>query len=130
MEGFPTQESISKVSPNNPVLLTHASGHADFANARALALAVHRQKQLPIRQGARFSGTRRAGPREFCARRRRGWSAKSWPRRAAGRSPEQIQAQARKEIELAIQECLAQGVTSFQDAGSSFATIAPAQGAG
>ncbi|MEK6567009.1 MAG: amidohydrolase, partial [Bacteroidota bacterium] len=33
------------------------------------------------------------------------------------------QARARKEIELAIQECLAKGITSFQDAGSSFATI-------
>jgi predicted amidohydrolase YtcJ len=29
----------------------------------------------------------------------------------------------RKAIELAMQECLAKGITSFQDAGSSFATI-------
>ena len=30
MEGFPLHESLDKVSPNNPVLLTHASGHASF----------------------------------------------------------------------------------------------------
>ncbi len=33
VEGFPTEASLSRVSPNNPVLLTHASGHASFANA-------------------------------------------------------------------------------------------------
>ena len=122
VEGFPTQESISKVSPNNPVLLTEPAATPP-SPMRAPWRSPASTKTLLIRQGARFSGTRRAGPREFCARRRRGWSAEPWPRRAVRRSPEQIQAQARKEIELAIQECLAQGVTSFQDAGSSFATI-------
>ena len=34
VEGFPTHASLDKVSPNNPVILTHASGHASFANAR------------------------------------------------------------------------------------------------
>ena len=39
VEGFPLHESLDKVSPNNPVLLTHASGHAAFVNGKALALA-------------------------------------------------------------------------------------------
>jgi predicted amidohydrolase YtcJ len=39
VEGFPTHESLSRVSPNNPVLLTHASGHASFANAKAMELS-------------------------------------------------------------------------------------------
>ncbi len=39
VEGFPTEASLSKVSPNNPVLLTHASGHASFANALAMKLS-------------------------------------------------------------------------------------------
>ena len=37
--GFPTHESLDRVSPDNPVLLRHASGHATFVNARAMALA-------------------------------------------------------------------------------------------
>jgi hypothetical protein len=41
-----------------------------------------------------------------------------------GLSPEAREARARREIELASAECLAKGVTSFQDAGSSFETIA------
>ena len=39
VRGFPVQESLSRVSPNNPVWLTHASGHAGFANAEALRQA-------------------------------------------------------------------------------------------
>src|SRR5258706_8567368 len=39
VEGFPTHHSLSAASPNNPVVLTHASGHASFANAKAMELA-------------------------------------------------------------------------------------------
>ena len=39
VHGFPVHNSLSRVSPNNPVLLTHASGHASFANAAAMARA-------------------------------------------------------------------------------------------
>ena len=39
VEGFPVHDSLSKVSPDNPVLLTHASGHATFANAKAMQLS-------------------------------------------------------------------------------------------
>ncbi|UWX55116.1 amidohydrolase [Maribacter litopenaei] len=37
--GFPTHEALSAVSPHNPVYLRHASGHAGFANAKAMELA-------------------------------------------------------------------------------------------
>src|SRR5579862_2389439 len=39
VRGFPVHESLSRVSPRNPVWLTHASGHAGFANAEALRQA-------------------------------------------------------------------------------------------
>jgi len=39
VEGFPTHASLDAVSPNNPVLLTHASGHASFVNARAMEIS-------------------------------------------------------------------------------------------
>ncbi len=39
VEGLPLHHGLSTVSPDNPVFLTHASGHASFANARALDLA-------------------------------------------------------------------------------------------
>ena len=39
VEGFPFHDALSKVSPNNPVMLTHASGHASFVNAKAMELS-------------------------------------------------------------------------------------------
>lgn len=39
VDGVPSHDSLSAVSPENPVLLGHASGHAAFANERALARA-------------------------------------------------------------------------------------------
>jgi len=39
VEGFPIHDQLSNVSPHNPVWLTHASGHAGFANAEAMRLA-------------------------------------------------------------------------------------------
>jgi len=39
VEGFPLHASLDQVSPDNPVLLTHASGHAVFANAKAMEAA-------------------------------------------------------------------------------------------
>ena len=39
VDGLPFHHSLSKISPDNPVLLSHASGHSSFANARAMKLA-------------------------------------------------------------------------------------------
>ena len=39
VKGFQTHEKLSKVSPDNPVWLTHASGHAAFGNAKAMEIA-------------------------------------------------------------------------------------------
>ena len=39
VEGNPVHASLSAASPNNPVMLEHASGHASFVNAVALRLA-------------------------------------------------------------------------------------------
>ena len=39
IKGFQTHQLLSSVSPDNPVYLTHASGHAGFANAKAMQIA-------------------------------------------------------------------------------------------
>ena len=39
VEGVPLHASLDRVSPNNPVSLSHASGHASFVNGAALRLA-------------------------------------------------------------------------------------------
>ena len=39
VNGFQTHDRLSAVSPDNPVYLRHASGHAGFANAKAMEIA-------------------------------------------------------------------------------------------
>ena len=39
VNGFPTHHSLSEAVPDHPVYLSHASGHAGLANAKAMELA-------------------------------------------------------------------------------------------
>ena len=39
IEGLPTHDSLSAVSPENPVFLSHTSGHGVFVNAKAMEAA-------------------------------------------------------------------------------------------
>ncbi len=72
VRGFPVHDSLSRVSPNNPVWLTHASGHAGFANAEALRRAGIIEIR-PIRRAAKFCAMRRAIPRGCSTSARRSW---------------------------------------------------------
>src|ERR1043166_6559450 len=45
---FPTRQDLDRVSPNNPVVLTRADGHASVANSAALRLAgIPRETRAP-----------------------------------------------------------------------------------
>ncbi|HET7217299.1 MAG TPA: amidohydrolase [Vicinamibacterales bacterium] len=120
VEGFPTHASLSRVSPDNPVLLTHASGHASFANAKAMELSGV-TGETPNPPGGDFLKDAQGNPtglfRETAARLIR--SGAGEPRRTA----EEETARARKILELAAAEAVSKGITSFQDAGSSFADV-------
>ncbi len=114
VEGFPLHDLLSEVSPDNPVLLTHASGHATFANARAMEMSgVTRDTRDP--DGGEVLRDVRGNPigvfRETASRLLGEVSAGATP-------PDP-----RRQAELAVAEALAKGVTSFQDAGSSFETV-------
>jgi predicted amidohydrolase YtcJ len=122
VEGFPIHESLSEVSPNNPVILTHASGHATYANAKAMELAGI-TKGTPNPPGGEILKDAKGNPIGVFRESASGLLRKGLAAAQAVRTPEQIQANARTEIQLAIQECLSKGITSFEDAGSSFQTI-------
>jgi hypothetical protein len=117
VEGFPTHHSLSRVSPNNPVLLTHASGHATFANAKAMELS-DVMGSTPNPAGGDI--LKDAGGNPIGAFRE---TASRLIRRGSGEppsTPAEAAARARRVLELASQEVLSKGVTSFQDAGSGF----------
>jgi predicted amidohydrolase YtcJ len=120
VEGFPVHEALSRVSPRNPVLLTHASGHATFVNARAMELS-DILASTPNPPGGDILKDAKGNPTGLLRE-----TASSLVRRGAGEPPAtaaDATARARRILELASQEVIAKGVTSFQDAGSSFADV-------
>jgi predicted amidohydrolase YtcJ len=108
------------VSPNNPVVLTHASGHASFANRKAMELSkLTRDTANP--NGGEILKDAKGEPTGLLRE-----TASGLIRRGTGQpplSPEEANARANRVLELADQEVIAKGVTSFQDAGSSFALV-------
>jgi len=95
VHGYPFHDQLSKVSPNNPVILYHASGHALFANKAAMATAgVSTETPNPVGGEIVRDGNGNA-----------------------------IGVFEERAMKVISGECLAKGITSFQDAGSSFIEI-------
>jgi predicted amidohydrolase YtcJ len=122
VEGFPFHDALSKVSPNNPVMLTHASGHASFVNAAAMAAAGLTEKtadppggEILKDKSGRPIGLLRETASGIVGRALDAWRAK--------KTPEERLADARRQIELATRGSLEAGVTSFHDAGANFNTL-------
>ena len=122
VEGFPTHASLSAVSPENPVCLTHASGHACFFNARAMKLAsVDASTKSP--KGGEILKDADGEPSGVFRETAQGLVSRVRQARQLQRPRSEVIAAVKKSLRLADRECLSKGVTSFQDAGSSFATI-------
>lgn len=117
VEGVPLHEALDAVSPNNPVILGHASGHAAFANGKAMELAGI-TKTTPNPPGGEIVKDPKGNPTGFFKETAQRLLAKV--REAANDGGE---AADRKRMALAAQEAISKGITSFQDAGSTFATI-------
>jgi predicted amidohydrolase YtcJ len=122
VEGAPVHAALTAVSPDNPVLLGHASGHASFANAAALRLAgLSRDSENPlggelVRDGdGELTGLLRETAQRLVS--------EALEQDQTRRTAEEITAERELWVEMAGQEALAKGVTSFQDAGASFELI-------
>ncbi len=122
VEGNPTHASLTAVSPENPVLLGHASGHAGFANALALELGGYDRDSEPPPGGelVRDENGELTGLLRETAQ---GPVSAAFSDSQLGRTAEEIEARFRREVMLAAEEALSKGVTSFQDAGTGFDTI-------
>jgi predicted amidohydrolase YtcJ len=122
VDGLPYHHSLSQVSPDNPVLLNHASGHSSYANAKAMELAGV-TKETPDPPGGEIVRDPEGNPIGVFREAAQGLVSKALSQYLEKRTPEQIDAERRKVVELAAQECLSKGITTFHDASSSFETI-------
>jgi predicted amidohydrolase YtcJ len=122
VEGFPTHHSLSAASPNNPVVLGHASGHASFANAKAMELArVTSTTTSPA--GGDILKDAKGEPTGLFRETADGLLEDAYERARKDMKPEAREAEIRRQIQLADEEAVSKGITSFQDAGSSFETV-------
>ena len=115
VKGFQTHERLSEISPNNPVWLKHASGHAGFANQKAMDIAgVNKETEFGF--GGEII--------KDLSRRPTG----VFNERAQGLISEKVENNLSEDsdlraIELAVRASLENGVTSFHDAGIGRRTI-------
>ena len=122
VDGVPRNDTLNEISPDNPVLLGHASGHAAFANDAALAEGFI-DDDTPDPAGGTIVRTpegKATGLLRETAQRLLNDAVDQYDQRL---TLEQQQQQERERVRLAGQEALRHGVTSFHDAGASFETI-------
>lgn len=115
-KGFQTHQDLSAVSPNNPVVLYHASGHASFANAKAMQIAgitnVSKEKNAKdLGEGGEIIRDELGNPTGIFNERAMTLIAQHVPD-----DDEATNAQA---LTLAMDACARAGITSFHDAGQS-----------
>ncbi len=122
VDGVPTHHALSAVSPENPVMLGHASGHAAYANRLAMDLAgIDRNTADPP------GGTIvRDATGEATGLLRENADALVYDvlgDAMGARSEEERWAEFQRQVELAGEEALSKGVTTFHSAGPNFETI-------
>jgi predicted amidohydrolase YtcJ len=116
---YPFHYSLSEVSPDNPVILYHASGHSLYANKKAMDLVgISKETANPLGgEIVRNSDGEAIGVFE---ERAMSLFADKYDAYMASLDQKQLDSIWYEAIRLAEQECLKKGITSFQDAGSKF----------
>lgn len=114
VDGLPFHDGLSAVSPDNPVILSHASGHASYANEHAMRLAGI-DRNTPDPEGGEIVRDGSGNPIGAFRETASGLLA---PAREGASRPDP-----RRVALLAQEEAFRNGITSFQDAGSGFETI-------
>ena len=117
--GYPFHDELSAISPNNPVLLRHASGHAVFANERAMKEAGI-SKESPNPLGGEIVRDLEGEAIGVFEERAMNLVSGSYQDYLKSLDPERQKKIWFEGLELAQKECLKNGITSFQDAGTKF----------
>ncbi len=122
VEGLPTHASLSAVSPDNPVMLVHVSGHGVFVNGRALA-ALGVSGQTPNPEGGEFVRDGDGNPTGMLRENAQELARAAVAEWKNSRPQAEIEAELRHQVELAGTNALENGITEFHDMGATFETI-------
>ena len=120
IKGFQTHQLLSSVSPDNPVFLRHASGHAGFANAKAMQIAGVNPLSIEkltkdLGEGGEIIRDELGNPTGIF---------NEGAQNLIGQFiPKQSKESEGKALELAMAACARNGITSFHDAGAGRGTI-------
>ncbi len=113
VRGFQTHDALSAATPDNPVVLERADGHALIVNAKLMQLmAIGRDSQAPV--GGEIIRDASGLPTGVLIDNAM----------ALVHVPVSSDAQRERALDLALEECLRKGVTSFHDAGASSEDLA------
>lgn len=122
IHGYPYHDRLSEISPDNPVVLYHASGHSLFANEKAMEV-VGITKETPDLEGGEIVKDINGQPIGVFEERAMTPFKDAYSEYLEGKSEKEKYAVWKKGIDLAELDCLKKGITSFQDAGSTFSEI-------
>lgn len=116
---YPYHYSLSDVSPDNPVILYHASGHSLYANRKAMDLVgISKETSNPVGgEIVRNSDGEAIGVFE---ERAMSLFVDKYEGYKASLDQVELDSIWYEAFKLAEQECLKKGITSFQDAGSTY----------
>lgn len=122
VEGLPLHDSLSAVTPDNPVMLIHTSGHAVFVNQRAMRLVELGDTTVAPAGGeivrdekGRATGMMRESAQDIFRA--------AYASHQARRPAEVVEQELRQMIRLAGEEALRHGITSFHDLGTRFVEV-------
>ncbi len=121
VKGFQTHDLLSSVSPDNPVYLRHASGHAGFANAKAMEVSgiqiLSREGESSYEiEGGEVIRDDLGRPTGVFNERAQTLITRNIPKNTPERDA--------RAFELAVEACHRNGITGFHDAGIGRGTIA------
>jgi len=122
VRGFPTNNRLNEVAPDNPVLLDHASGHAAIANEAALE-AAGIGPNTPNPEGGEIMRGAQDRATGILVDDAEDLVRDAIEEKRQEMRGEERRARREKIVRLAAEEALANGVTSFHDQGASFETI-------
>jgi predicted amidohydrolase YtcJ len=122
VDGYPLHGSLDAITPNNPVMLTHASGHGVFVNAVVLK-QVGITKDTPDPQGGQIVKDASGEPVGFLRDNAMDPVHHALEAAVKQRGEKANEDYVLQAATLASHDALAKGITGFVDQGESFAVL-------